>query len=80
MQLAINVLKHGRGRSYNELVEKSGKLKFKVKMPGEHFFSEGDVSEVATLVEVDDRFVQMCADVIRDVTYSLKAVRPDFIA
>lgn len=79
LRRAINVLKHGQGRSYNELVEKAGELNFRVKLPGEHFFSEGDVSEIATLVEVDDRFVRLCAEVIRDVSHTLKAVRPEFI-
>jgi hypothetical protein len=57
LQLAINVLKHGRGRSYDALVAKSDRLPFRIKRPGEAFFFEGDVSEIATLIEVDDAFV-----------------------
>jgi len=44
LQLAINVLKHGRGRSYDELTAKGPELPFKIKQPVEFFFCEGDVS------------------------------------
>ncbi|MDP9907926.1 hypothetical protein J2W27_000019 [Variovorax boronicumulans] len=66
--LAINVLKHGYGRSYKALVERADSLPFKVKRNGEEFFNEGDVTEVRTLVEVDDDFIQLCADVIAEVS------------
>lgn len=78
-QLAINVLKHGRGRSYDALVAKASTLPFRVKLPHENFFNEGDVSEISTLVEVDDAFVRNCAKVICDVTAVMKRTRPDFI-
>jgi hypothetical protein len=64
---AINVLKHGRGRSYDALIAMHASLPFRIKRPGEHSFFEGDVSEVATLVEVDDRFLQECADLVAQV-------------
>lgn len=76
LQLAINVLKHGRGRSYDALVVKADRLPFRVKRPGEAFFFEGDVSEVTTLVEVDDAFVVGCANVIRRVSESVQKARP----
>lgn len=75
LQLAINVLKHGRGRSYETLAAKAGALPFRVKLPDEAFFYEGDVSEVSTLVEVDDEFVKYCAGVIRDVSIAVAASR-----
>ena len=68
---AINVLKHGRGRSYETLVAKAGTLPFRLRLPEEEFFFEGDVSEVSTLVEVDDEFVRSCAEVIRAVSKSV---------
>ena len=55
-RLAINVLKHGNGRSYNELLKDFQDLPFKIKQPGEFFFFEGDVSEINTLIEVDSAF------------------------
>jgi len=64
---AINVLKHGRGPSYDALIAMGANLPFRIKRPGEDSFSEGDVSEVTTLVEVDDRFVQECADLVAQV-------------
>lgn len=80
LQLAINVLKHGRGRSYDGLIAKSGVLPFRLKLPGEAFFYEGDVSEVTTLIEIDDAFVRHCAEVIREVCAVIRRVRPDFLS
>src|SRR5690606_19329520 len=46
LELAINALKHGRGRSYNALVARNGgTLNSNVKQPGDHFLDEGDVSD-----------------------------------
>ena len=72
LQLATNVLKHGRGRSYEALVAKARALPFRVKLPGEDFFYEGEVSEVSTLIEVDDAFVVHCAEVIREVSAAMR--------
>ena len=72
---AINVLKHGRGRSYDVLVAKSDVLSFRIKLPHENFFSEGDLSEILTLIEVDDNFVLNCAKLIEQIT---KEVRIEF--
>ncbi len=76
--LAINVLKHGRGSSYHALVAKAQTLPFRIKLPGESFFFEGNVSEVSMLVEVDDSFVQYCGDMIRNVSGVIRRVHPEF--
>lgn len=68
LQLAVNVLKHGQGRSYDLLVKDADSLPFRIKRPDESFFLEGDVSEVSTLIQVDDEFVKMCAEVIWKVS------------
>ncbi len=70
---AINVLKHGEGRSYDALVSKAELLPFKIKLRGENFFDEGDVSEIDTLIEVDDTFVLNCANLIESVSNEIKA-------
>jgi hypothetical protein len=75
-QMAINVLKHGRGRSYETLVAKSSGLPFKIKQPTQEFFDEGDVSEIRTLIEVDDAFILGCAKVIEDVAAVIRRRRP----
>jgi len=77
LYMAINVLKHGRGRSYDALVVKAETLSFRIKLPDESFFFEGDVSEVSTLIEVDDTFVQHCCNVISDVSEVIRRVRTD---
>lgn len=75
-QNAINVLKHGRGRSYEYLVGIRDQLDFRIKMPNENFFNEGDVSEVSTLVDVDANFILGCANVIESVSRALEATGP----
>jgi hypothetical protein len=77
LKLAINVLKHGKGRSYNELLAMPA-LPFKLKKPSEDFFNEGDVAEMQTLIEVDDAFVIDCAKTIREITEVIQKVRPGF--
>jgi hypothetical protein len=79
LYLAINVLKHGHGSSYDSLVAKAETLSFRVKLPGDAFFCEGDVSEVSTLIEVDDTFILSCSKVIRDVSEAIRRARPDFL-
>jgi hypothetical protein len=74
---AINVLKHGRGRSYDLLLAQREELPFRIKGPNEDFFSEGDVSEVSTLVEVDDKFVMGCASVISEVSRVISENHPE---
>lgn len=49
--LAVNVLKHGPGSSYEELC-KTSELPFRIKQPGEDFFDEGDVAEPEGLINV----------------------------
>jgi len=78
LQLAVHVLKHGRGRSYDALVARAETLHFRVMRPGEAFFDEGDVSEISTLIEVDDAFVLDCAAVIREVSEAIRRSRPNF--
>lgn len=75
--LAINVLKHGRGRSYDALIAKPGTLPFNIKRPGQTFFYEGDVSEANTLIEVDNQFVINCAELIEAISNVLRGVYPD---
>jgi hypothetical protein len=62
---AVNALKHGSGSSHNKLLSNPN-LDFKVRV-GSDFFFEGDVSEVGVLVDVDDQFVERCAELITDV-------------
>ena len=68
---AINVLKHGKGRSYEALLKRERTLDFSLKALGESFFHEGDVSEGLHLVKADDDFGRQCAQIIRDVADAL---------
>lgn len=64
---AINVLKHGQGRSYDFLLQNKASLSFKIKDKGKFFFNEGDVSEITALIEVDDNFILKCTKTIQQV-------------
>ena len=77
IELAINALKHGQGRSYNALIAKNGgTLSSQVKKPTDNFFNEGDVSEVAALIDVDDKFIDSCVEVINKVSKVIEDNRP----
>lgn len=74
---AVNVLKHGRGRSYDWLLSSQEVLPFVLKARDQRFFFEGDVSEPNTLVLVDDAFVRDCADLVEASIDVLQRLRPD---
>jgi len=48
--LAVNVLKHGRGMSYEELLA-TPNLPFAIKQPEDAFFEEGDIAEPEGLID-----------------------------
>lgn len=76
--LAINALKHGKGHSYNKLIAKENlSIQAIVKNPNEDFFSEGNVSEISGLVQVNDEFIENCAQLIARVSLTLQKIRPD---
>lgn len=78
LELSVNALKHGRGRSYNALVAKNGgTISSQVKQPSDNFFNEGDVSEVTGLIDVDDKFIDNCVLVINKVSKIIQNNRPD---
>jgi hypothetical protein len=76
-ECGINVLKHGYGRSYDFLVSKYNELPFRIKLPDEDLFEEGDVSEISTLIDVDNQFVLDCAEVIELVSNEIRKERPE---
>lgn len=61
---AINVLKHGKGTSYTKLLEKQNSLPFEITPADSVFRNEGDVSEIETLVYVDNIFIEKCLVII----------------
>ena len=76
-RLAVNVLKHGHGRSYDELRKRHKELPFKIKNKRGDFFEEGDVSEITTLIYVDDKFLQNCAGIIKQLAHVIEDKRPE---
>ena len=61
---AINVLKHGKGASYTKLLEKRNSLPFEITPANTSFRNKGDISEIETLIYVDDKFLESCLAVI----------------
>jgi len=70
-RLAINVLKHGEGRSYEKLLARRASLPFRIKGKGEHYFEEGDVSEVGGLIDGRSGFLEGCVDTINEIRQAL---------
>lgn len=62
-RLAVNVLKHGAGRSHEALLSFQDNLPFNIRRMDE-FFGEGDAVGGQSLVEVDDRFISGLARLI----------------
>ena len=69
---AINVLKHGAGKSHERLIARKAQLDFPVRELDQPFHDEGDVSEISTLVRADVEFVKKCARLIDEVTAALR--------
>ncbi len=74
---AVNVLKHGRGRSYDWLLERPEPLPFRLRARDQAFFLEGDVSEPDTLVLVDDLFVSDCVKLVESLIERVQQLRPE---
>ncbi|AEV38688.1 hypothetical protein PSE_4184 [Pseudovibrio sp. FO-BEG1] len=51
--LAINVLKHGEGSSFQKLLEKSS-LPFEIERAGSEFAKEGDAAKPEGLINIVD--------------------------
>lgn len=78
LELAINALKHGRGKSYNALlVENEKSNNAKIKQSDNHFLNEGDISEVNTLIEVDDNFIYRCVETIKLISEKIEKIQPE---
>lgn len=61
---AVNVLKHGVGRSYEALRAYAGELPFRIRQSDQDFFGEGDCTEISTLILADGEFVRNCAELV----------------
>lgn len=72
-RMAINVLKHGRGTSHDQLLQCRDRLPFQLREYHEEPFFEGDVSEIATLIQVDDMFLLDASRVISAVYRTLES-------
>ncbi len=72
-RLAVNALKHGRGRSHTELLARGSSLDFKVRAAGDLFGEEGDISEVDVLVDADEQFVRRCAELIEEASNFIRS-------
>jgi len=67
---AINTLKHGKGSGYYSLLKKENRP-FKIKKNDECFYFEGDVDEINSLIEVDNKFVNNCSQLLKNISLFL---------
>ena len=72
-RLAINVLKHGSVRSYDDLLKFLPDLEFNIQGDGSEIFEEGNVNVGQFLVHVDSTFVRRCAELIEISLNSIRA-------
>ncbi|MOA46766.1 hypothetical protein D3C78_1693180 [compost metagenome] len=71
------VLKHGKGRSYKAITTVQGQtIPSRIKKQ-EVFFHEGDISEIDTLIEVNNELIQKCIDVINQTCECIGRIRPE---
>lgn len=74
MTAAVNVLKHGQGRSYEYLCQRRLELPFSIAMEdGTEDFDEGDVSMLVSLVVVDQELADFFNAVIMEISDFLTA-------
>jgi hypothetical protein len=66
---AINVRKHGRGRSYDTLAAMGPNLPFRIKRPGEDFFpaAQAELEVYAREQELAEDVVARLAKLLRNV-------------
>jgi len=74
---AINVLKHGAGRSHDRLLRRKDNLDFRVRAVEQPFHREGDVDEIPTLVRADAAFVRNCGLLVEEVVEALRTTIPN---
>jgi hypothetical protein len=67
----VNVLKHGYGRSYKNLIDDEFP-DIKIKSTEDAFFSEGDVSEVDTIIQINNEHIDIITDLILEVSKALE--------
>jgi len=73
-RLAVNVLKHGVGRSYDKLLARRDALPFAIAERGDMFFNEGDVSEVGGLIDTRGLFIDNCITLVDEICAELGLV------
>jgi len=66
-RLAINVLKHGEGQSFDRLFAHQDILEFDIKQSNDWFDGEGDITESQFLIDADGNFVLACAELIQEI-------------
>lgn len=63
VQLAVNALKHGQGRGYQQLLARRDELPFEIFSDGDDS-EKGDVAATRTLVRADSALLHHCAETI----------------
>lgn len=76
-RLAINVLKHGTGKSHNKLLDRHDQLEFEVQKVFGDLNQEGDVCPPSDLVVVSVQFLERCCDLVEQTWKVVKFTAPN---
>lgn len=80
LQLVVNILKHGKGRSYNQLINKKDrKINVIIKELESEYSEEGNVEEISSLIDVNNDFVENSINLINEFSSALQKYKPDII-
>ena len=80
LQCIVNVLKHGKGSSYNELLQKQKrKININIKHRNLNYFNEGNVNEICSIIEVDDKFITKSVRLINAIAIAIQKYNPEVI-
>lgn len=78
LQTIVNVLKHGRGRSYNQILNKKDRvINIKIIENCETSDVEGDLADISSLIKVDNDFIDQSVEIINEVSSAIQKYKPD---
>ncbi|ENG5660868.1 hypothetical protein ABUT75_002436 [Flavobacterium psychrophilum] len=80
LQYVVNVLKHGKGRSYNQLIEKENrKINVIIKELEPEYYDEGSIDEISSLIEVNNEFIDESINLINEFSTVIQKYKPEII-
>lgn len=80
LQCVVNVLKHGKGRSYSQLIEKENrKINIIIKEFEEEYFNEYNADEISSLIHINNEFIDETVSLINEFSAIIQKYKPEVI-